>query len=42
MEFFGKLFEYRRHLFVCQDIGFCQDFVSMEKKEEGRRTKFQS
>jgi hypothetical protein len=33
----AKLFEYRRNWFVCQDFGFCQDFVSMEK--EGRRAR---
>ena len=30
-----KLFEYGRNLFVCQDFGFCHDFVSIK---EGRRT----
>ena len=30
----AKLFEYGRNWIVCQDFGFCQDFVSMEK--EGR------
>jgi hypothetical protein len=30
-----KWFEYERDWFVCQDFGFCQDFVSMEK--EGRK-----
>ena len=29
-----KLFEYGWNWFECQDFGFCQDFVSMEKKEE--------
>ena len=33
---FKKLFEYGRNLFVCQDFGFCQDFVSMEKDKKFR------
>ena len=33
-EFFGKLFEYGTNRFVCQDFGFCQDFVSRQKKED--------
>ena len=37
---FKQLFEYERNLFVCQDFGFCQDFVSM--KDRGRRTNFKS
>ena len=28
----AKLFEYGRNLFVSQDFGFCQDFVSMHKE----------
>ena len=32
----GILWEYGRNWFVCEDFGFCQDFVSMEK-EEGRK-----
>ena len=31
-----KLFEYERDWFVCQDFGFCQDFVSMKGRKEGR------
>ena len=26
-----KFFEYGRDWFLCQDFGFCQDFVSMHK-----------
>ena len=33
-----KLFEYGRNWFVCQDFGFCKDFVSMRK--EGREEEF--
>ena len=42
-DFFGRnslLFEYGRNWFVCQNFGFCQDFVSMEK--EGRGQEFRS
>ena len=31
----ATLFEYRTNWFVCQDFGFCQDFVPI-KKERGR------
>ena len=41
-KFFGRIFERifgRNYLFtlVCQDFGFCQDFVSIKK--EGRRAR---
>ena len=38
----AKLFEYGRNWFVCQDFGFCQDFVSRQKegrRKEGRKDK---
>ena len=32
----AKSFEYGRNWFVCQDIGFCQDFVSIKKDKKFR------
>ena len=29
----GYVFEYGMNWFVCQEFGFCQDFVWMEKEE---------
>ena len=37
-----KLFEYGRNWFVCQDFGFCQDFVPKERKGGRKEGKFKS
>ena len=28
----GILWKYEKNLFICQDFGFCQGFISMEKE----------